>query len=61
MMTTSHTCTADDPWTPDMNCRAIHPDAISINEDYGWHSTDGDFEDYQCPHCKTYFTVELGS
>jgi hypothetical protein len=44
-----------------MNCRAIHPDAINVSEDYGWYSTDGDLEGYQCLHCKLDFTVELGT
>jgi hypothetical protein len=60
-VTIRHVCTSDDSWTSDMNCRAIHPDAINVSEDYGWYSTDGDLEGYQCLHCKLDFTVELGT
>lgn len=54
-------CTADNPWQNNKEGKAIHPDAVSISEDYGWYSTDGDYERYECPHCKLQFVVELGS
>lgn len=51
-------CTKDSPWTPDKGTRAQHPDAAEVGEQRnGWPG--GDTQDYECPHCKTRFTVEL--
>jgi len=41
--------------------RWSHPDAISVDEDYGQGGgvADGDFEQYKCPHCEHKWWVEL--
>lgn len=49
-------CTAETPWTPDKG-RAIHPSAKYIQDvDYG---SGVNFAQYECPHCKLKFEVEL--
>ena len=56
-MSDLHTCTAENPWTPEKSKRAIHPDAKLVGErDYGG----GEYcEQYKCPHCGERFEVEL--
>ena len=41
--------------------RWTHPDAKCIDEDYGKGGgvADGDYEKYECPHCKHKWWVEL--
>lgn len=52
-----HTCTKDDPWTPEKSTRAEHPDAVTVDErDFGG----GEYcVHYKCPHCGKAFLVEL--
>jgi len=54
-------CTADNPWTKEKDGRWQHPDAIEIAEDYGKGGgvADGDFVQYECPHCGKKFWCEL--
>lgn len=51
-------CTAETPWQPQM-ARSIHPDAavVGLGRD-GYPG--GDLQDYKCPHCGLFFTVEIG-
>lgn len=51
-------CTKENPWTPDKS-RAIHPDAIVIQEDYGSLASGGSYELYECPNCGLKFWVTL--
>lgn len=52
-------CTASDPWdhTPDRSVRVVHPDAVEVEQRDGYPG--GDYVDYECPHCKHQFSVEL--
>lgn len=52
-----HTCTKDDPWTPEKSERAEHPDAEWLgSRDFG---SGYDIDSYKCPHCGKYFEVEV--
>lgn len=55
-MSDRHTCTKDDPWTPDKG-RAEHPLAIHTHDEdrgaYGYYAY------YSCPICGKKFSVEL--
>lgn len=54
-------CTAENPYAIEKGGKWQHPDAIEIDEDYGKGGgvADGDFVQYECPHCKKKFWVEL--
>lgn len=55
-------CTKETPYkSQEVKQRWEHPDAIEIGEDYGKGGgvADGDFIQYECPHCKLKFWVEL--
>lgn len=56
-------CNGENPMPKDKpkGSRWTHPDAKSIDEDYGRGGgvADGDFEKYECPHCKHSWWTEL--
>lgn len=54
-------CTKENPYKEGDKGRWEHPDAVEIAEDYGRGGgvADGDFIQYECPHCKKKFWVEL--
>jgi len=57
-MTERYLCTAEKPWKLEEGLFAVHPDAQAVGAQRdGWPS--GDLQDYQCPHCGQFFTVEL--
>lgn len=51
------TCTKENPWSGVRNGRVMHPDAVSIDQEDGYPC--GDYEVFECPHCKLKFKVEL--
>lgn len=54
-----HICTEDDPWTPQMSERAIHPDAKLLYSEDGSLASGGSYDRYECPHCKLRFWVTI--
>lgn len=55
-------CTKDNPWDGvklENGVRISHPDAIEIAEDYGSLGSGGSHIEYECPHCKHKFLVQL--
>lgn len=52
-----HVCTAEDPWGPEKEGGAVHPDAKYVGEEDGWPS--GDLDVYLCPNCGLRFKVEV--
>lgn len=48
-------CSKDAPMPAEAPGRWQHPEAREIGETY----SDGCFAEYQCPHCKRQWTVEL--
>lgn len=56
-MSERHTCTKEDPWTPEKGELASHPDATYLGDkDYGGGEC---CERYECPHCGKRFEIEL--
>ncbi len=53
-------CTADQPWNKESiyGVRVQHPDAKHVGEDYDFYG-EGDYDEYECPHCKHQFRVQL--
>jgi len=57
-MSDRHTCTKEDPWTPQKAQRAYHPDAREVGEqEDGWPA--GDIVTVKCPHCGHSWRKEL--
>jgi hypothetical protein len=58
-------CTADNPAPreggPEPYRRSdwYHPDAKAVGEEYNGLSGGGDYDIYECPHCKRTLYVEL--
>lgn len=53
-----HTCTADDPWRPEIGRRCVHPDAIEGDQDDDW-TTGISCQRFHCPHCGTRWKQEM--
>ena len=52
-----HTCTKEDPWTPEKGRFAEHPDAVELSQSDGYPG--GDIVRCKCPNCKLEFEYEL--
>jgi hypothetical protein len=52
-----HTCTADDPWTPESGMRGLHPDAVESGQLEDWYG--GSYIRYRCPNCGQRWKQEL--
>ena len=52
-----HTCTQEDPWTPETGKRGFHPDAKPQSQKDGYPG--GDIVDWHCPVCGTSWKEEL--